>query len=206
MALTTIDICNHALLKVGADTIASLDVNQAQDQGTLESAKLCNIFFDQALEETLRMYPWNSATKRAKLSRLSDAPVFKYAYAYQLPNDCVRVIDIYNSKEAYPSSCSWVIEGRQVLTNEETVYLKYVGVPENVQHLDPLAVQALICRLGIKLSVPLQLDNDVANNLISELEQVIMPSARSIDTIENRDWSDEPSNWMSTRYYDSPIT
>ena len=74
MSLTKIDICNHALLKVGADTIASLDTAQATDEGTIRSAKLCNVFFDQALNETLRMYPWNSCVKRATLTQLTDKP------------------------------------------------------------------------------------------------------------------------------------
>ena len=57
MALGKIEICNHALLKVGADTIASLDVSQATDDGVIFSAKLCNILFDQALVETICAVP-----------------------------------------------------------------------------------------------------------------------------------------------------
>ena len=43
MAQTKIDICNQALLKVGADTIASLDTNQNTNESSIRSAKLCNI-------------------------------------------------------------------------------------------------------------------------------------------------------------------
>ena len=99
MALGKIEICNHALLKVGADTIASLDVSQATDDGVIFSAKLCNILFDQALVETLRLYPWNSATKRTQLTRLAEAPAFKYQFKYALPIDFVRVINLYASTE-----------------------------------------------------------------------------------------------------------
>ncbi len=64
--MTKIDICNHALLKIGASNIASLDTDSNTDNATIQSAKLCNIFFEQALEEVLRTYKWNSALKRKK--------------------------------------------------------------------------------------------------------------------------------------------
>ena len=76
MGLSKIEICNHALLKIGADTIASLDINQDDTEAVVQSAKLCNVLFRQALDETLRTYKWNSALKRYKLNRLSEAQAF----------------------------------------------------------------------------------------------------------------------------------
>ena len=64
MALTKIDICNQALLKVGADMIASLDTSSTSTDAHIRSASLCNVFFDQALEESIRVYPFNSCKKR----------------------------------------------------------------------------------------------------------------------------------------------
>ena len=188
MALSKIDICNHALLKVGADTIASLDVAQATTDPTIFSAKLCNIFFDQALVEILRLYPWNSATKRKQLTRLSEAPAFKYSFKYALPIDFVRVINLYASTEGYDDTTEWSIESGEVLTDYEEVYLKYVAKPEDVTVLDPLAQQAVICSLAMKLAVPMQLDEKLKNNLLTELQTIILPAARSIDTIENKNY------------------
>lgn len=205
MSLFKIDICNHALLKVGADTIASLDTSQATENPVIYSAKLCNIFFDQALLETLRMYPWNSATKRTQLTRLAEAPAFKYDFKYALPIDFVRVINLYSSTEGYDDGTEWSIESGEVLTNYDAAYLKYVAKPEDVSLLDPLAAQAVICNLAIKLSVPLQLDQTIKNNLVTELQTIILPAARSIDTIENKNWDNEESNFLVSRNYSSPI-
>ena len=72
MGLSKVEICNHALLKIGADTIASLDINQNDSESVVQSAKFCGILFDQALEEVLRTYKWNSALKRSQLSRLRE--------------------------------------------------------------------------------------------------------------------------------------
>ena len=205
MSLFKIDICNHALLKVGADTIASLDTAQATEDAVIFSAKLCNVLFDQALHETLRMYPWNSATKRTQLSRLTEAPAFKYQYKYALPIDFIRVINLYSSTEGYDDGTEWSIESGEVLTNYDAAYLKYIAKPQDVSMLDPLAQQAVICNLAMKLAVPMQLDEKLKNNLLTELQTIILPAARSIDTIENKNWDNEESNFLVSRSYSSPI-
>jgi len=205
MSLGKIEICNHALLKVGADTIASLDVAQATDSGVIFSAKLCNILFDQALLETLRSYSWNSATKRTQLTRLAEAPAFKYSYKYALPIDYVRLINLYDSTDAYDDGTEWSIESGEILTDYDAAYIKYIAKPEDISVLDPLAQQALICNLAMKLAVPMQLDEKLKNNLLTELQTIILPTARSIDTIENKNWDNEESNFLTSRNYSSPI-
>jgi len=199
--MTKIEICNHALLKIGADTIASLDINQNDQEAVVQSAKLCNIFFNQALEEVLRTYRWNSALKRAELPRLTEAPAFKWQFKYQLPNDCVRIVNVYNDKEAYDDRTEWVIEGRTILCNYETVYLCYVSLVEDVNTLDAFLTQAVIQNLAIKLSVPMQLDQVMQNNLISEYNNVILPQARSVDTLENKYWEMEESDFLLSRFH-----
>jgi hypothetical protein len=205
MALTKIDLCNHALLKVGADTIASLDTNPDASEGINRKAALCNILFDQALEEILRSYTWNCVTKRAKLTRLSEKPSFKWDYQYQLPGDFCRLINLYDNVNAYDDGTEWVIEGNSVLCDHEEVYITYTHIPEDISILDPLAAQAVICKLAIKLCVPLQLDESMANNILQELLGVVMPAARSIDTFENKEYSSPESQFLLARNNTSPI-
>ncbi len=203
--MTKVEICNHALLKIGADTIASLDINQNDQEAVVQSAKLCNIFFNQALEEVLRTYKWNSALKRAKLTRLTETPAFKFEYKFQLPNDCVRVVNVYDKKEAYDDRTQWVVEGRTILCDYEDVYLCYVHKPADVSTLDAFVIKCIIQNLAIKLSVPMQLDQVMQNNLISEYNNVILPEARSVDTLENKYWEMEESDFILSRYNQSPI-
>ena len=205
MGLSKIEICNHALLKIGADTIASLDINQNDSDSVVHSAKLCGILFDQSLEETLRAYKWNSALKRAQLSRLTEKPAFKWEYKYQLPNDCVRVINVYDNKDSYDDRTEWVVEGRTILCDYNNVYLCYVSRPDDVSVLDSFLTKAVIQNLAIKLAVPMQLDQVMQNNLIQEYEQVVLPAARSVDTLENKYWEMEESDFLLSRFNSSPI-
>ena len=203
--MTKIDICNHALLKIGANNIASLDIDSNTDNATVQSAKLCNIFFDQALEEVLRSYKWNSALKRKKLSRLNETPAFRFQYKYQLPNDCIRVINVYDNKEGQDDRTEFVIEGKQILCDYTEVYLSYVARIEDVNSLDAFVTQCVIQNLAIKLSVPMQLDQVMQNNLIKEYNEVILPMARSIDTQENKYWEMEESDFILSRYNQEPL-
>ena len=205
MGLSKIEICNHALLKIGADTIASLDINQNDTEAVVQSAKLCGILFDQSLEEVLRTYKWNSALKRAKLSRLTETPAFKFKYKYQLPNDCIRVMNVYDKADAYDDRTQWVVEGRTILCDYEAVYLCYVSKPSDVSQLDAFLTRAVIQNLAIKLSVPMQLDQVMQNNLIQEYENVVLPAARSVDTLENKYWEMEESDFILSRYNEQPI-
>jgi hypothetical protein len=204
MALTKIDVCNQALLKVGGDAIASLDTSASSDDGTIQQARLCNIFYDQALEETMRVYPWNCCTARTIPVKLSETPAFGYENAFQLPNDCMRVINVFDDPNQNLTGISWVVEGNQILCDYDVIYLKYVKKPTDVGTLDSLAVRALICNLALKLAIPLQLDDDQAGKILRELEQVVLPSARSIDTFENKELLLEESNWVVSRNIDTP--
>jgi|TARA_R100000482_G_scaffold123756_2_gene74514 hypothetical protein len=206
MAQTKIDICNQALLKVGADTIASLDTNQNTNESSIRSAKLCNILFDQALEETVRSYPWNSCKKRAIPVKLTNNPTFGYDNAFQLPNDCVRVVEIYDSSDGVRAMRQpYAVEGRTIVTDVDKIYLKYLAIPEDVGVLDSMAALVLIMRLAIKLATPLQLELTMSQALVKELEQVVMPAARSIDTFENSEYDTPESELLLSRFNQSPI-
>jgi len=204
MALAKIDICNQALLKVGQREVNSLDTSSGTNEEQIRGAKLCNIFYDQAFDEVLRMYPWNCCVKRATPGRSTDTPAFGYDYSFHLPSDCVRIINIFDSVEEYDDGMQWVIEGRNILCDYGTIYLKYVAKPSNVNALDSLCRQALICNLAFKLCTPLQLDDDWSGRLVNELHQVILPMARSVDTIENKELLLEESSWILGRDIDTP--
>ena len=171
----------------------------------MQSAKLCNVLFRQALDETLRTYKWNSALKRYKLNRLSEAPAFKFKYQYQLPSDCIRVINVYDKADAYDDRTQWVVEGRTILCDYENVYICCVSRPADVSQLDAFLTRAIIQNLAIKLAVPMQLDQVMQNNLIDEYESVILPAARSVDTLENKYWEMEESDFILSRYNEQPI-
>jgi len=80
MADSKFDICNKALVLVGANTISSFT------QNTTES-NVANQLYESTLENLLTRCRWRFASKQAQLSKNSSNPDARYESSYALPND-----------------------------------------------------------------------------------------------------------------------
>ena len=80
MADSKFDICNKALVLVGANTISSFT------QNTTES-NVANQLYESTLENLLTRCRWRFASKQAQLSKNTANPDARYDSSYALPND-----------------------------------------------------------------------------------------------------------------------
>lgn len=108
MAVTKLSICNSALVKVGADRISSI----TQDT---KSAILLNAVYEQVRDAVQAAHPWNFNQKRSVLYPTGVAPAFEYASAYDLPSDCLAVIDAFSFER---NDIDFVVENSQILCDE----------------------------------------------------------------------------------------
>ena len=117
---TGITICSDALLMLGAKAISSFN------DGTDESS-VCDRLYPDIRDSTLMMYPWSFSMKKIALARLITAPGSVWKYAYQLPGDRLggpRAVYDTAAVGATPRK-EWEIQGDQLLTNLESVYIDY---------------------------------------------------------------------------------
>jgi hypothetical protein len=117
---TGITICSDALLMLGAKAISSFN------DGTDESS-VCDRLYPDIRDSTLMMYPWSFSMKKIALARLITAPGSVWKYAYQLPGDRLgspRAVYDTAAVGATPRK-EWEIQGDQVLTNLDAVYIDY---------------------------------------------------------------------------------
>tara|TARA_R110002020_G_scaffold146402_1_gene321025 strand:+ start:3318 stop:3935 length:618 start_codon:yes stop_codon:yes gene_type:complete len=84
MALSKIDICNQALVLIGANTIASFNDN------TTESA-VSNQLYESTLRQQLTRARWRFASKQAVLSKSTTDPLDRYDSSYAIPNDAILI-------------------------------------------------------------------------------------------------------------------
>ena len=70
--VSTVDICNRGLQKLGERKITSLDDD-------VKAARECKRAFDLVRDAVFRDHPWNSVMARASLPKLSDAPAWGFA-------------------------------------------------------------------------------------------------------------------------------
>ncbi|MHA2066123.1 MAG: hypothetical protein ACXABY_17265 [Candidatus Thorarchaeota archaeon] len=113
---SSVEICNTALIRLGANQIASLN------DGSRES-KLCLARYDKARRAVLRLHLWKSAKVRKVLAPLTTTPVFGYDYQYDLPSDLLRLWLVSTSPDYIFTDEQYEIEGRRLLHDQSALYV-----------------------------------------------------------------------------------
>jgi len=130
-------IANLALGNLGEASIQSLSDNNAR-------ARACSSRIDDVIVTILRMHVWNSALERKLLTNIGE-PIFGWNYIYQLPADYIKVVEVE------PVS-KYMVEKKNILSNEKTLYLLYVATPTDINNLDPLLVEAIAMKLAWEIA------------------------------------------------------
>ena len=92
-AFTKTEIINLALIQAGYNTITNFDTD------TSEIANKCRLYYKHVYALLLCVAPWQFATKRAKLTRISlDPSDTPFAFEYQFPADVEYLWDIYSGE------------------------------------------------------------------------------------------------------------
>lgn len=179
MASSSTEICNEALARLGEASISSIDDNSV-------AARACKLHYEPVRDKLLRSHRWNFATTRAVLSQLSPAPLFGWDYQYQIPADCLRVLDINDTADGDVITDEWVVEGTKILSNADTINLVYIARIETVGLFDDLFADALSCKLAVRLSESVRGTTGKTAELLEIYEQIIAPLARRTDANEGR--------------------
>jgi len=187
------DICNMALMKVGAKP----PINSLTEDS--DNARFCNQFYAPVRDAILRSHPWNCAIYRRTISSLADAPDFDYDYQFQLPANpyCLRILQVGKSED---QPIQWGVEGRRLLCNESSTRIVYIKRITDTNEFDPLLVDAISVALAIKLAMPLANDQRLVDSLVKELELIVLPLARSIDGQEGSTPALIAEDWLQSRY------
>jgi hypothetical protein len=137
-----IDICNSALIKLGAEPINSLDDD-------LKEARLCRIQYPKIRDSVLRSAPWNFAVKRALLTPVVETLEFGEAddNIFLLPNNCVRV---WKLNDGDPQQ-KYKIEGNKIICALPELQLFYVANDVPVSYYDANFKEAVACMLAADL-------------------------------------------------------
>lgn len=185
--MTNTEVCNLALAKIGASLINDFDEQSKE-------ALTCRQFYENTLSNTLRRHLWRCAMKRAALAKLSATPVFGWENMFALPADYLQIV------QADTLDTEFTIEGRNLLSNSDSVNIRYIAKPVDLSVLDSWCLKAVYTQLAVEISYTITANANLRVSLIDELENVIVPQARYYSSIE----SNEPdlehnSSWIISR-------
>ena len=175
---SVVDICNSALNLLGASTISALTDDS-------KNARLCNQRYEPVRNRVFRGHNWNCLIKRDQLAANSTDPVIEYAKSYALPSDCLRVLKIHTgTNDSINSEIDYKLEGRNIVTNEGTVYLVYIALITDPNEYDTYLQESISHQLAADLAYAITNNATLANNYMTRADERLR-EARFIDATEN---------------------
>ncbi|KKM96104.1 hypothetical protein LCGC14_1181490 [marine sediment metagenome] len=171
--LTPIDMVNNALLLLGAAPITSFE-----DTG--DTVTLVKTRYSFLRDSILTSYPWSFAKKRAQLTELLDeggttvTPLFDFSRAYELPPDCLRVLDTDLGATA------WKKEGRYIVTDSTSAAILYIARIVDVNMWPPDFQEAFAAQLAADISYSLTKKLDLQQQMF-DLANLRMSEAKAND-------------------------
>lgn len=186
MANSAVDICNSALILVGAERISSLNESN-------RAARLCNEIFNTLRDHLLSEHPWNFAIKRQALAQDATNPAFDYSYRHSLPNDLLRILDT-NLGDA-----TWAREGEYIVSNFTDVKIKYVARVTDISKWSEGYKEALSHKIAVYLAYALVQSTTLSQALKNDY-LVIMRNAKAQDAQEHGLIQVEADEWINSRY------
>ena len=175
---SVVNMCNSALNLLGASTISALTDDT-------KNARLCNQRYEPVRNRVFRSHAWNCLHKRVQLAQNSTAPVVEYDHAYALPSDCLRVLKIHNgTTDSIATNLDYKLEGRNIVTNEGTVYLIYIGLVTDPNEYDTYLQESISHQLAADLCYAITNNATLANNYMARADERLR-EARFIDATEN---------------------
>jgi hypothetical protein len=169
------EACNDALGQIGQTLLEDIE----EDTPT---AAMCALWVPKLLAGVLRDHYWNFAAKDAALDIVDfedpdeedEAPT-DWSYAFELPENCVRVRWLNNSERI-----EWIVQGRRLFTDEPTATIKYIAMITDPTIWDTLFYQAFVTRLASKLAMPLTRDLKLTAELY-QFYQSLVSNAQTVD-------------------------
>ncbi len=204
--VSKVNIANLAVGNLGdRATISSLDPPEGSPQ-----AEHCAQFYPIARDAILEMHAWTFATRRVSPSAVT-SPSTTWAYAYTVPSDCVRVVQIMPPSATHEplqkaKQPPWMTEvlsdgSSVVLTNQASAVMRYTFQCEDEGKFSPLFVLALSWQLSAMLAGPMLKGKTGAQQATACLEQArfYVGQAKMMDANQSHVDLEPDTPWITDR-------
>ncbi len=172
MALSDVQLCNRALIKIGATPLGGFDDGTPQ-------AEIAETLYATTRDALLSAHAWTFATAQAALTTtLASPPTADFAHAFQLPADCLRVLSAGSGVRG--RGLAYRIVGTTLQTDRDEVVITYVyRAAESA--FPPFFDAALIARLAAEFCLPIT-ENTSRAEMYFTLAERAFREAKLIDS------------------------
>ena len=182
-----------ALIDVGGESTRPGFEPVAADEEIERVVPVVKAILEKRPETIISVDTSKSQVARAALAALTEAPAWGFVRQYQLPVDCLRVLEA-------EADYDWRVEGRRILSDAAApLNILYVRQEADPEQYDLLLVEALASRLAAELAESLTQSNtqkEVAERSYME----VLGQARRADAQEGSARRLFRSSWLEARY------
>jgi len=198
MATSKVDICNMAL-----NTLGDFGSVTNIDDGTEDNELTFKVWYDNSRQALLRNTMPNFALKRAIVAQLVAEPVFGYAYGYQYPSDCLKLLGIGNIED---KQNNYTVEAGVIYTDdnyEDGMPIRYLVDEKDVTKFTSDWSELLSLYLAVNVCLPITQDDGRRERLQASLP-LKMSTVGSLNSQENSPLRLSRSRFKAARNVDNP--
>lgn len=170
---TKVSISSNALLLLGAQSIN--DLTEENDR-----AQLAANLYDPVRDALLRSHPWNCSTKRVILAPTTTAPAFDYGYAFNLPADWLKTLQVGEAR----SALDYVTESGQILADVAALPLRYIWRNEAEATWDSMLVHGMTLAMQAHMAYAITKSTSMRDSARQELADFLR-RARAADGMDD---------------------
>ena len=203
MTITATQICNLALIEIGAATLTSFESDQTKE------GKIARIIFHPCRRLALAHCGWNGAKKSAQLTQMEVTTPTFWTYAYEVPDDCVRILSIHAADDLYtvvPYELQYQTAGSAadeteyaVLANSNKLYIRYIWDQQDLGAMSPGFHDVFSFELARKFAGALA-KSEAAKELTDKQLRRRLTIAKAIDGQEEYPERLAEGSWQSSRF------
>ena len=171
---SAVEICSNALLLLGDKPISDFSENN-------DRTRIVSNIYAMKRDKVLRLNDWKCAIKRVILSPDATAPAFEWGYRYLLPADWLRTLSVGPST---PDQDDYEQEGRYLLMDLSSCYLRYVYRNEDESTWDALLIDAMTQVMVAALTYPITKSTS-KQATEEEIVRDVLKTARAVDGQDN---------------------
>ena len=174
-----VEICNRALIKLGANTITSISDNS-------KPARTLGALWDSIRRTELSKRYWNFAISRAILPALADSPTWGFANAFQLPNDFLKIVQVsdlfispglsdYRTGDESP----YAIEGKTLVTDfAAPLKIRYIQDVTDTGSFDVQFIEVMASKLAYESCYAITQSRDGQRQAAEDYSLAVKEAAR----------------------------
>lgn len=180
------DICNLAL-----DDLKQLPIKSITTPNS-NTEQVCARNYDAARRECLFAHPWKFAITRIQLTpNPVTPPLFGYLYAYDLPNDYIRLITVGDDylgdlRQQYEIENNQILAiSGDVVFDGTTKDVRYMRDITDVTKFSPGFVTYFRLKLAIRMSNKFNVSNQIKDSLRADFQEAAT-EARAVNGQESK--------------------